>query len=339
MRSATISPLNVLVTGGAGYIGSHVAKALAQAGHTPVTYDSLVRGSASAIRWGPVVVADLADSVKLEEAIRDHKIDAIIHLAAFAYVGESMREPGLYFRNNTVSSLGLFEVARRTGVERLVFSSTCATYGDPDYVPIDENHPQRPVNPYGESKLLVEKLLRWYGDIHGLRWVVLRYFNAAGADPDQEIGEDHDPETHLIPLVIDAALDPGKPVAIFGTDYDTPDGTAVRDYIHVSDLATAHVKALQYLTEGGASRPFNLGTGEGHSVRKIVEAVASVSGRRPAVREADRRLGDPAVLVANPSLARTELDWQPSRSDLFEMVRTAWQWRSEPATRNGGRIR
>lgn len=277
--------MNVLVTGGAGYIGSHAAKALAMAGHHPIVYDNLSRGYAKAVRWGPLVQGDTRDQDLIARTLRQHKINAVLHFAAYAYVGESMSDPGLYFDNNFTGSLQLLEAMRRSGVRDIVFSSTCATYGNPEQIPISELHPQRPVNPYGESKLMVEKILRWYGEIHKMRWIALRYFNAAGADPEGEIGEHHDPETHLIPLVLEAAQSPERPVSIFGTDYPTPDGTAVRDYIHVTDLAKAHLKALEYVVLERENRAFNLGTGNGHSVQEVITAVAAVTGQQPALRK------------------------------------------------------
>ena len=242
--------MRILVTGGAGYIGSHTAKLLAAAGHEPVIFDDLSQGHEWAVKWGPLERGSLSDPERLAEVFARRKIDAVVHFAANALVGESMTNPAKYFQNNTVGTLNLLNAMREAGVGTIVFSSTCATYGDPIRVPIDETHPQSPVNPYGESKLMVEKILRWYGDSYGLRWMALRYFNAAGADPDGEIGEDHDPESHLIPLVIGAALGTRPPVKIFGTDYPTPDGTAVRDYVHVMDLADAHLRAIERLRTG-----------------------------------------------------------------------------------------
>src|SRR5579871_5041882 len=266
----------ILVTGGAGYIGSHTAKALAQAGFQPIVIDSLERGHREAVQWGPFIQADIGDRAALEKLFREHSIDAVLHFAAFAYVGESMQRPELYFRNNFVKTLNLLESMHAAGVRTIVFSSTCATYGNPLRIPIDEEHPQNPVNPYGESKVMVERLLHWFGVVHGLRWTALRYFNAAGADPDGRLGEEHDPEPHLIPLTISAATGRGKTLEIYGTDYDTPDGTAIRDYLHVTDLGTAHVAALKYLQEGGESTAFNLGTGTGHSVREVIAMVERV---------------------------------------------------------------
>lgn len=320
--------MNVLVTGGAGYIGSHTAKALAEAGHHPVVYDNLSRGHEWAVRWGPLVKGELGDSERLRWALDEHSIDTLMHFAAFAYVGESIAKPGLYFENNVVNSLRLFQAMEKSGVRRIVFSSTCATYGSPLRMPIDETHSQSPVSPYGESKLFVEKALRWYGQIHGFRWVTLRYFNAAGADPEGEIGECHEPETHLIPLALYAALDSTGPVSIFGTDYPTPDGTAIRDYIHVTDLASAHVRALDYLVAGGESRALNLGGGAGHTVKQVIETVAHVTGRWPATREDGRRPGDPPVLVADATCARRVLSWEPRHSSLETIVETAAAWHS-----------
>ena len=318
----------VLVTGGAGYVGSHACKALATAGYLPVTFDSLVHGHRSAVRWGPLIVGDLGDDRALETAFGSHRYAAVVHFAAYAYVGESMREPGKYFRNNVVNSLRLVDAALAAGVRHLVFSSTCATYGLPDSLPISEAQPQRPVNPYGESKLFVERALHWNDVAHGLRSVALRYFNAAGADLDGEIGEAHDPETHLIPLAIEAAMGHGGPLQIFGTDYATADGTAVRDFIHVSDLAVAHVRALDHLLAGGESMALNLGTGVGHSVREVVASVERACGYPVPVAYAPRREGDPPILVADAARARNLLDWSPRHSALDTIVQSAWQWHS-----------
>ena len=317
---------NVLVTGGAGYIGSHACKALAQSGYTPVTLDNLVYGHRWAVRWGPFVQGDLADEALVRRVLREHHVQAVVHFAGYAYVGESMLQPGKYFHNNACNTVSLLNAMQAEGVGNIVFSSTCATYGVPRAVPIDEHHPQCPVNPYGESKLFVEKMLEWYRVAHGLRYAALRYFNAAGADPDGEIGEDHDPETHLIPLVIDAAQGRRPAVSIFGTDYPTPDGTAVRDYIHVTDLALAHVLAVDRLLGGGESLRLNLGTGQGHSVRDVIRMVEDVGGRPVPVNEAPRRPGDPPELVAAVGKAREALGWVPRHSDLRTIVSTAWRW-------------
>jgi UDP-glucose-4-epimerase GalE len=321
--------MNILITGGAGYIGSHTAKFMAQAGLHPVVLDSLSRGHREAVRWCPLVVSDVGDRAMLQETFRKYRIDAVAHFAAFAYVGESMQSPELYFRNNLVNTLTLLEVMREEGINKIVFSSTCATYGVPTQIPIPEGHAQAPVNPYGESKLMVEKLLRWFDQVHGFRSVVLRYFNAAGADPDGELGEEHDPETHLIPLAIAAALGQNPGLEIYGTDYDTPDGTAIRDYLHVTDLADAHLESIKYLAAGGTSTALNLGTGSGHSVREVVAMVDRVSGRTTPVREVARRAGDPPRLIASAGKAAAVLGWRPRRG-LEEMIRTAWTWKTRP---------
>ena len=317
---------SILVTGGAGYVGSHACKALAKAGHRPVVYDNLSRGHREAVRWGPLVEGDLHDCGRLTAALREHRIDAVLHFAAFAYVGESVTDPERYYRNNVGGTLSLLAAMREAAVDRLVFSSTCAVYGVPESVPIRETTPKAPLNPYGETKLAIERALHWFGEGYGLRWMALRYFNAAGADPDGEIGEDHDPETHLIPLVLRAALGTGKPVGIFGTDYPTPDGTAIRDYIHVTDLADAHLRALDRLGSGDRGGALNLGTGGGCSVREVIAAVERVAGREVPSQEAARRPGDPPELVADPSLARTRLGWRPAHSDLDTIIRTALAW-------------
>lgn len=326
-------PMNVLVTGGAGYIGSHTCKALAAAGHCPVTLDNLVHGHRWAVRWGPLVQADVADREQLMRVLGEFDIRAVVHFASYAYVGESMREPTKYFRNNVANTVNLLEAMRASGVNRIVFSSTCATYGIPEALPITESSPQRPVNPYGESKLMVERILNWTAAAHGLQWIALRYFNAAGADPEGELGEEHDPETHLIPLAIDTALGRRDELSIFGTDYPTADGTAIRDYIHVSDLAAAHVQALAHLHKSGTSGALNLGTGTGHSVREVVQAVERISGRKVATRDCPPRGGDPASLVAAAGRAREVLGWRPSWSTLQQMVETAIVWHSRRVRR------
>jgi UDP-glucose-4-epimerase GalE len=325
---------NVLVTGGAGYIGSHACKALAKAGYTPVAYDNLIYGHKEAVRWGPFVEADLADKETLQATLRKHDIAAVMHFAAFAYVGESMEKPQLYFRNNVVNTLTLLDAMLEAGIKATVFSSTCATYGTPDTVPITEAEPQKPVNPYGETKLMIERALHWYGQAHGSRYVALRYFNASGADPEGETGESHDPETHLIPLILDAALGRRAQIDIYGIDYPTPDGSAIRDYIHVQDLADAHVKAIDYLMRGGDSIALNLGTGQGHSVREVIAAAERVTGHRIPRREVGRRAGDPPALVADPRRANDVLGWRPVMSDLDSIIKTAWAWHCRD---NGGK--
>ena len=323
---ADANTMTILITGGAGFIGSHVAKAAARAGHAVVVVDDLTCGHEWAVRWGPLERGDLADRAWLGGVFLRHRIHAVVHLAANALVAESTKDPRKYFWNNVVGSLVLLDVMREAGVPTIVFSSSCATYGNPVRIPIEESHPQAPVNPYGESKLFVERVLRWYGEACALRWIALRYFNAAGADPEREIGEDHDPETHLIPLAIEAALGVRPSVEVYGTDYETPDGTAVRDYVHVMDLAEAHMQALGYLAEGGASGALNLGTGAGHSVREVIAAVVRISGRAVPVREMMRRPGDPPALVADGSRAGELLGWRPTYSDLDTIVTHAWQW-------------
>ena len=317
---------NVLVTGGAGYIGSHTCKALANAGYSPITFDNLVYGHRSAVRWGPCIEGDLADSDLVLRVIHDYEVQAVLHFAAFAYVGESMGNPGKYFKNNVINTINLLNAMVYGGVTKIVLSSTCATYGLPIRIPIDENHPQKPVNPYGESKLFIEKSLRWYDEAHSIKSVALRYFNASGADPDGEIGEDHNPETHLIPLVIETALSRQGSVRIFGTDYDTPDGTAIRDYIHVTDLADAHVRALDYLSSSGDSTFLNLGTSQGHSVREVIKVVEQVSGRTLNVQPMSRRNGDPSRLVAKADMANRLLGWEPQYSNLKNIIATALKW-------------
>jgi UDP-arabinose 4-epimerase len=323
---AMVLAVSILIVGGAGYIGSQTAKRVAAAGHTPVVFDNLEYGHEWAVKWGPFVKGDLADASLVERVLRDHAVTSVIDFAAYAYVGESVTAPRKYFRNNVVCTLNLLDAMVDVGVDKIVFSSTCATYGEPLEVPITENHPQHPVNPYGETKLAVEKILHWYGGAYGIRSVALRYFNAAGADPDGALGEEHDPETHLIPLAIAAALDDKRELSIFGTDYPTPDGTAIRDYVHVADLADAHWLALSHLSGKGESLRLNLGTGRGHSVREVIAAVEKVSGRRVRTREVGRRAGDPPALVADARLAATALGWRPGYPALETVVEHAFRW-------------
>ena len=316
----------VLVTGGAGYIGSHTCKALAGAGYVPVAYDSLVYGHDWAVRWGPLERGDIADRSRLDAVIVRHNPAAVIHFAAFAYVGESVNNPGKYYRNNVAGTLTLLEAMRDHGVGCIVFSSSCATYGIPDRVPINEDTPQRPINSYGASKLMVERMLADFATAHSLRWTALRYFNAAGSDPDCQIGEAHDPETHLIPLALDAASGRCSTLTVFGKDYPTADGTCVRDYIHVSDLAEAHVLALEALDKGGLSGPYNLGNGQGFSVREVIAAVERVTGLPCPHTFGHRRAGDPAVLISDAARARDELGWRPRRAELDTIIADAWAW-------------
>jgi UDP-arabinose 4-epimerase len=322
---------NVLVTGGAGYVGSHGCKALAIAGYYPVVFDSLENGHRDMVKWGPLIEGDLRDAGAIERAVKDVQPTAVLHFAAYAYVGESMNEPGKYYRNNLVGTLNLLDAMRCCGIDKLVFSSTCSTFGVPIAPTIDESHPQRPINPYGKSKLAIESMLQDYDLAYGLRSISLRYFNAAGADEGGEIGEAHEPETHLVPLILQTALGERERIDVFGNDFDTSDGTCVRDYVHVSDLADAHVLALKQLEAGGATTAYNLGTGRGYSVRELIAVCSYITGRNIASRDVDRRTGDPAVLIADPSLARSKLGWRPRYDDIESIVRTAWAWHSKAA--------
>ncbi|MES1204438.1 MAG: UDP-glucose 4-epimerase GalE [Pseudomonadota bacterium] len=322
---------SVLIVGGAGYIGSHTAKLVSQRGDRPVVLDNLVYGHRWAAKWGPLIEGDLADAALIDRVLKEHAISAVIHFAAYTYVGESVTNPRKYFRNNVANTMNLLDAMVDNGVRDIVFSSTCATYGDPLRVPISEDHPQNPVNPYGETKLMVEKMLHWYQGAHAIRFAALRYFNAAGADPDGEIGEDHDPETHLIPLAINAALGRRAALDIYGTDYPTPDGTAVRDYIHVVDLAAAHLSALTSLRGDTTRLHLNLGTGQGNSVRQVIAAVETVTGRRVPVREIGRRAGDPPALVADARKAAEVLGWKPRYPDIATIVEHAARWHQRDA--------
>lgn len=318
-----------LVTGGAGYVGSHCCKGLAEAGFTPVVADSLFRGHSDFVKWGPLCVGDVRDGEFLDAVLDKYRPAAVLHFAGLTYVDESVREPGLYYGANTSGTLTLLEAMRRNGCGAVIFSSTAATYGDPQYSPMDEKHPQSPINPYGSSKLFVERILADYSRAYGIKYAALRYFNAAGADVGAEIGERHSPETHLIPLIIEAALGKRDAVKIFGTDYPTADGTAVRDYVHVTDLAEAHIRAMRRLLAGGSDMRLNLGTGAGSSVLEVIEAVRRVSGKAFAVLPEPRRAGDPAFLVADPSEARKTLDWKCEYKDMDAIVRSAWNWHNK----------
>jgi len=315
----------VLVTGGAGYIGSHAAKALRQAGYRVVVFDSLVAGHREAVLHGELVEGDITDLDAVRHALRQHRIWAVMHFAAFLDVGESVRQPARYYRNNVTGALTVLEAMALDEVKLLVFSSTCATYGEPIETPITEAHPQKPINSYGESKLAVERALPHFERAHGIHSVALRYFNAAGADPDGELGEDHAPEIHIIPRAIEAATG-GRGLQVFGDDYPTPDGTCLRDYIHVTDLADAHVRALEAIADTGTSGVYNLGTGRPHSVREVIDAVERVTGQHVPWTLAPRRDGDPAVLYAAAEKAQRELRWTPRFTDLDSIVRTAWNW-------------
>lgn len=316
----------ILVLGGAGFIGSHVAKTLRNAGEPHLVFDNLERGHRAAISDSPFVLGDLRQPADLARVFAEFPIETVMHFAAFIEVGESVRDPARYYWNNLYGVLVLLEQMRQHGVGQIVFSSTAAVYGEPERVPIPEEHPTRPTNPYGETKLAVERLLHWFGIAYGLRSVSLRYFNAAGADPDGELGEDHRPETHLIPLAIASALGRRESLSLFGDDYDTPDGTCIRDYVHVMDLAEAHLLAAKWLREGGASVALNLGNGQGYSVREVIRTVEEVSGRPVPVTRAPRRPGDPARLVASSEAAQRLLGWNPRRPDLRTIVEDAYRW-------------
>jgi UDP-glucose-4-epimerase GalE len=315
----------VLVTGGAGYIGSHAAKALSRAGYRVIVYDSLVAGHRAAVKFGELVEGNILDEASVRKALQRHEIFAVMHFAAFLDVGESVRDPTKYYRNNVAGALSVLGAMAATSVKHFVLSSTCATYGEPIETPIVETHPQQPINCYGESKLAIERALPHFERAHGMSWVALRYFNAAGADPDGEIGEDHAPEIHLIPRAISAATG-GPALQVFGDDYPTPDGTCLRDYVHVSDLADAHVRALEAIVETRKSGAYNLGTGHPHSVRDVIDSVERVTGHRVPWTLGPRRPGDPAVLYAAPQKAHLELHWTPQHADLVTIVRTAWNW-------------
>jgi UDP-arabinose 4-epimerase len=316
----------VLVTGGAGYIGSHTCKRLASLGIEPVVYDNLSRGHADAVQWGPLVHGDISDHDTLRDTMKRFKPDSVVHFAALAYVGESATDPAKYYQNNVAGTLTLLEVMRTSGVDKLVFSSSCATYGEPQYLPISETTPQIPISTYGRTKLMVEQILADMSRAYGLRYVALRYFNAAGADPDGAIGERHDPEPHLIPRALMAAAGLIPALEVFGDDYLTPDGTCIRDYVHVSDLADGHVRALDYLNSGGISTCLNLGTGRGTSIRDLLSAIARVTGHEVPVVIHAKREGDPPAVWADPSRAKALIGFDPSYSDMDTIISTAWNF-------------
>jgi UDP-glucose-4-epimerase GalE len=318
-------PGSVLVTGGAGYIGSHACKALARAGYRVVAFDNLCAGHREAVKWGELVEGDITDRGAVVDALQRHRVSAVMHFAAFLDVGESVRTPAKYYRNNVAGALTVLDAMAEAGVQRFVFSSTCATYGEPHETPIAETHPQNPINSYGESKLAVERALPHFERAYGIHSMALRYFNASGADPDGDVGEDHAPEIHLIPRAIAAATG-GSGLQVFGDDYPTPDGTCLRDYVHVTDLADAHLKALEAIIETGASGAYNLGTGHPHSVREVIAAVERISGRSVPWSLAPRRPGDPAILFASPQKAHADLHWTPQLPGIDDIVRTAWAW-------------
>lgn len=319
-------PIPILVTGGAGYVGAHACKALAKRGYRPIAYDNLVYGHEAAVKWGPLEIGDIADRARLDAVIAQYRPQALMHFAAFTYVGESVADPGKYYRNNVAGTLSLLEALRDHGIGKMVFSSTAAVYGTPDMVPIAEAAAKAPINPYGLSKWISEQMIADFGAAHGLRSAVLRYFNSAGADPDGELGECHDPESHLIPLAMQAVTGHGPALTLFGDDYPTPDGTCIRDYIHVADLANAHVQALEQLDHRDGAEVFNLGTGHGVSVREVLDAVGRAAGKPVPHSIGPRRAGDPAELVSDPGKANRELGWKPAMSDLDTIVDTAWAW-------------
>ncbi len=318
--------MRVLVVGGAGYIGSHMVKMLLGAGHEVITLDNLSSGHPDAVLGGTFVEGDLADAAFLQGVFAQYQPEAVMHFASFIQVGESVRKPDIYYRNNVTNTLNLLDTMLQFNVKKFIFSSTAAVFGEPDYVPIDEAHPNRPLNPYGRSKWMIEQVLADYDKAFDLRSVCLRYFNAAGADPEGQLGERHDPETHLIPLILQAASGRRDNIHVFGRDYDTPDGTCIRDYIHIVDLCSAHLAALEYLNQGGGSDRFNLGNGAGFSVQEVIDAVQTVSGKTVTVINAARREGDPARLVADAKRAKDMLAWQPVYTDLNTIVAHAWQW-------------
>lgn len=322
----------ILVTGGAGYIGSHTVQALRKAGYEVIIVDNLVYGHQDLVEnvlQTKLIIGDIGDRAFLDNLFANHSIAAVIHFAAYAYVGESVVNPAKYYGNNFVGTFTLLEAMRAASVNKIVFSSTCATYGEPETIPIPEEHPQNPINPYGMSKLMVEKLLADFDTAYGLKSVCFRYFNAAGADPEGRLGEDHSPETHLIPLILLTALGKRESISIFGTDYPTADGTCIRDYIHVSDLALAHVQGLEYLLADNQSQVFNLGNGNGFSVREIIEAARQITGKKIEVVESDRRAGDPPVLVGSSAKARKILGWQPQYADIKNIIAHAWHWHQQ----------
>ncbi len=316
----------ILVVGGAGYIGSHMVKMLLSSGYEVVTFDNLENGFRDAVLGGEFVHADLADREALAEVFSTHDFSAVMHFASHIQVGESMQNPGKYYQNNVANTLNLLDAMVAAGVDAFIFSSTAAIFGEPEYIPIDEKHPKNPINPYGLSKWMIEQILMDFDKAHGLKSCCLRYFNAAGADPEGELGERHDPETHLIPLVLQAASGRREHITVFGKDYDTPDGTCIRDYIHITDLCQAHLLALEKLMAGADSMAYNLGNGQGFSVQEVIDAARKVTGRQIPVIESERREGDPARLVADATMARQQLGWQPQYAELETIIEHAWHW-------------
>jgi UDP-glucose 4-epimerase len=318
--------MKILVVGGAGYVGSHMVKMLGESGHEAVTLDNLSSGQKDKVTSGKIILGDLADTNTLDRLFYENKFDAVMHFASFIEVSESIQNPLKYYENNVSNTINLLKAMKMHDVSKLIFSSTAAIFGEPVYTPIDEDHPQRPINPYGHTKLMIENILKDCDKAYGLKSVCLRYFNAAGADPDGELGECHEPETHLIPLVLQVAAGRRKDIKVFGSDYDTKDGTCVRDYIHIVDLCDAHLKALQALCAGMESKSFNLGNGNGFSVKKVISVAEKVTGRQIKVIDAKRRVGDPAILVANSSSIKEELNWEPKYADLTTIIAHAWNW-------------
>jgi UDP-glucose 4-epimerase len=323
------NPQMILIAGGAGYIGSHANKILNKKGFETIVYDNLSRGHRELAKWGHFIQGDLADKDQLRLCFKTYPITAVMHYCAFCYVGESVDHPAEYYRNNVANTLNLLDVMVEFGVKYFIFSSTCSTYGNPLRIPITEDHPQQPINPYGKSKLMVEQILKDYDAAYGIRHVCLRYFNAAGADPAGEIGEWHEPEPHLIPLLLQVAAGQREHIQIYGVDYETPDGTCIRDYIHINDLATAHLLALEYLQSGAPSDAFNLGNGNGFSVREVIQSVERVTGKSIKVVETERRFGDPPILVGSSVKAGQMLNWQPQYTSLDEIIKTAWRWQKK----------
>ncbi len=317
---------NILVVGGAGYIGSHMVKLLLEREYEVATFDNLSTGYRDAVLGGEFILGDLADKTQLDTLFRANRFDAVMHFASFIQVGESVREPAKYYANNVTNTLNLLDAMLAQGVTKFIFSSSAAVYGEPISVPIDEQHPKQPLNPYGRTKWIIEQVLQDYDRAYGLRSISLRYFNAAGADPDGKLGERHEPETHLIPLVLQAASGRRKNIQVFGRDYDTPDGTCIRDYVHVTDLCAAHLLALNRLLDGETSAAYNLGNGNGFSVQQVIDAAHRVTGRDIPVEYAPRREGDPARLVADSTAARRALGWNPQLAELDTLIRHAWQW-------------
>jgi len=320
---------NILVVGGAGYIGSHMCKYLAKNGYQPIVLDNLIYGHREAVKWGPFFEGSMTNSNLLDRIFSMHKIEAVMHFAAFCYVGESVTEPAKYYRNNVAATIALLEKMVENNITNFIFSSTCATYGEPVEIPISEQHPQNPINPYGKSKLMVEHILNDFNNAYGLQFISLRYFNAAGADPDGELGEDHRPETHLIPLVLQTALGQKESLNIFGDDYPTSDGTCIRDYIHINDLAQAHFLALERLLNHIPGGQYNLGTGNGYSVKQLIDLAGKITGKLIPANITERRPGDPAVLISSSNKTIKELGWKPQFSDLNTIIETAWNWHNK----------